>query len=61
MAPLPPLGAGLEEGSGEAAEVKIVAQVPDALTVQGDVALWNALTKIQHFPLSVDALRDYYR
>lgn len=58
MAPLPP-----EEGSEEAADeaAELLLQTPDALTVLADQALWEALEAIEHFPLAVEALRDYYR
>lgn len=39
----------------------VLLQIPDALTVIDDEALWTALAAIDHFPLQVAALRDYYR
>ena len=66
LAPLPPSPArsspqpgAQEESAEEAAE--ILAQAPDALTVQGDAALWTTLRAIAHFPPLVDALQDCYK
>jgi cytosine/adenosine deaminase-related metal-dependent hydrolase len=64
MAPLPPStsspSSGAQEESAEEA-AEILAQAPDALTVQGDAALWSTLRAIRHFPLPVDALQDAYK
>lgn len=57
LAPLPPLG-GQDESTEEAAE--IMAQKPDALTVEGDAELWKTLRAIAHFPLPVDSLQGCY-
>jgi cytosine/adenosine deaminase-related metal-dependent hydrolase len=59
MEPLPPLD-GVEEADEDGSF--IIEQQPDALVVQGDTTLWEALAEIEHFPQElIPALQDLYR